>query len=67
MAKESGAGKGSRSAKTGKSATAGKTDLDRYFERIATVIPRMRYNARTKTLTVGKYRRVSPHVDVTKR
>ena len=67
MAKKTGGGKGSRSEKTGKSATASKAKRTADFDRISNVIPRMHYNARTGTLIVGKYRRDDLHMNVTKR
>ena len=69
MAKKSGGGKDSRSAKTGKSATASKAKQKHVWESeaVTSVIPRMHRNTRNGTLTVGKYRRISPYVDVTKR
>ena len=67
MAKKSDGGKGSRSAKTGQSATASNAKQDEYLEKMASVIPRMRYNARTGTLIVGSYRRDNLNMNVTKR
>ena len=37
------------------------------FESKPSNIPRMHRNSRNGTLTVGKYRRISPYVNVTKR
>ena len=68
MAKKSGGRKGSRSAKTGQSADEiFRAELNAYFESIAKVIPGMHYSARTGMLRVGSYRRVSPHMKVTKK
>ena len=68
MAKKSDEGKDSRSAKTGQSAVEiFRAKHAAYYESIAKVIPRMHYNARTGMLRVGSYRRVSPHMKVTKK
>ena len=68
MAKKSRGGKGSRSAKTDQSADESfRARQAAYFESIAKVIPGMHYSARTGTLRVGSYRRVSPHMKVTKK
>ena len=68
MAKKSSGGKGSRSAKTDQSVDEiFRAKHAAYYESIAKVIPRMHYNARTGMLTVGSYRRVSPHMKVTKK
>ena len=68
MAKKSGGGKGSRSAKTDQSKDESfRAKQAAYFESIAKVMPRMHYNARTGMLRVGSYRRVSPHMKVTKK
>ena len=67
MVKKSGGRKGSGSAKTDQSAAERRAELKAYYDRIAKVIPRMHYNARTGTLTVGKYRSVDPDMKVTKR
>ena len=67
MAKKTGGGKGSRSAKTDQSEAERRAELKAYYDRIAKVIPRMHYSARTGTLTVGSYRSVDPDMKVTKR
>ena len=67
MAKKTGGGKGSRSAKTDQSEAERREELKAYYDRIAKVIPRMHYNARTGTLTVGKFRRENLHMSVTKK
>ena len=67
MAKKPGGGKGSRSAKTDQSEAERRAELKAYYDRIAKIIPRMHYNARTGTLTVGKFRRDNLHMSVTKR
>ena len=67
MAKKTGSGKGSRSAKTDQSEAERRAELKAYYDRIAKIIPRMHYNARTGTLTVGKFRRDNLHMSVTKR
>ena len=67
MAKKTGGRKGSRNAKTDQSAAERRAELKAYYDKIAKVIPWMHYNARTGTLTVGKYRSVDPDMKVTKR
>ena len=67
MAKKSGGGKDSRSAKTDQSAAERRAELKAYYDKIAEVIPRLHYSARTGMLTVGKYRRRSPYMTITKR
>ena len=68
MARKSGGGKDSRSAKTGQSAVEiFRANHAAYYQSIAKVTPRMHYNARTGMLRVGSYRRVSPHMKVTKK
>ena len=67
MAKKTGGGKGSRSAKADQSEAERRAELKAYYDRIAKIIPRMHYNARTGTLTVGKFRRENLHMSVTKR
>lgn len=67
MAKKPGGGKGSRSAKTDQSEAERRAELKAYYDRIAKIIPRMHYNARTGTLTVGKFRRENLHMSVTKK
>ena len=67
MAKKSGGRKGSRSAKADQSAAERRAELKAYYDKIAKVIPRMHYNARTGTLTVGSYRSVDPDMKVTKK
>ena len=67
MAKKTGGGKGSRSAKADQSEAERRAELKAYYDRIAKVIPRMHYSARTGTLTVGKFRRVITDMKVTKK
>ena len=67
MAKKPGGGKDSRSAKTDQSEAERRAELKAYYDRIAKIIPRMHYNARTGTLTVGKFRRENLHMSVTKK
>ena len=67
MVKKSGGRKGSRSAKADQSEAERRAELKAYYDRIAKVIPRMHYSARTGTLTVGSYRSVDPDMKVTKR
>ena len=67
MAKKSGGGKGSRGPKTGRVLTEGQVMRNPDFESKPSNIPRMHRNSRNGTLTVGKYRRISPYVNVTKR
>ena len=67
MAKKTGGGKGSRSAKKDQSEAERRAELKAYYDRIAKIIPRVHYSARTGTLTVGKFRRVDPDMKVTKR
>ena len=67
MAKKSGGRKDSRSAKTDQSEAERRAELKAYYDRIAKVIPRMHYNARTGMLTVGSYRGVITDMKVTKR
>ena len=68
MAKKPGGGKDSHSAKTDQSADESfRAKHAAYYESIAEIFPQMHYNARTGMLRVGSYRRVSPHMKVTKK
>ena len=67
MAKKTGGRNGSRSAKADQSEAERRAELKAYYDKIAKVIPRVHYSARTGTLTVGSYRRVDPDMKVTKK
>ena len=67
MAKKSGDEKGSRGAKASGNLTEGKAIRNSVFDGKISKISRVKYNARTGMLTVGSYRRRSPHMKVTKR